>query len=82
MKYEIPAMLENGCGALVNTASVDGLRMAPGFGAYGPSKAAVVTVSRTAVWQITAESAADYIASDIPFSRIVYFTVCVNGDTL
>ncbi len=48
MKHEIPAMLKNGGGAIVNTASVGGLRMAPGFGAYGPSKAAVVAVSRTA----------------------------------
>lgn len=47
MKYEIPAMLKNG-GAIVNTASVGGLRMAPGFGAYGPSKAAVIAVTRTA----------------------------------
>lgn len=47
MKYEIPAMLQNG-GAIVNTASVGGLRMAPGFGAYGPSKAAVIAVTRTA----------------------------------
>jgi len=48
MKYEIPAMLKNGGGAIVNTASVGGLRMAPGFGAYGPSKAAVIAVTRTA----------------------------------
>ena len=48
MKYEIPAMLASGGGAIVNTASVGGLRMAPGFGAYGPSKAAVVAVTRTA----------------------------------
>lgn len=48
MKYEIPAMLKTGGGAIVNTASVGGLRMAPGFGAYGPSKAAVIAVSQTA----------------------------------
>ncbi|MGM9614124.1 MAG: SDR family NAD(P)-dependent oxidoreductase [Oscillospiraceae bacterium] len=48
MKHEIPAMLKNGGGAIVNTASVGGLRMAPGFGAYGPSKAAVIAVTRTA----------------------------------
>ena len=48
MKYEIPAMLQNGGGSIVNTASVGGLRMAPGFGAYGPSKAAVIAVTRTA----------------------------------
>ena len=48
MKHEIPAMLNSGGGAIVNTASVGGLRMAPGFGAYGPSKAAVIAVTRTA----------------------------------
>ncbi len=48
MKHEIPAMLKTGGGAIVNTASVGGLRMAPGFGAYGPSKAAVIAVTRTA----------------------------------
>ena len=48
MKYEIPAMLKSGGGSIVNTASVGGLRMAPAFGAYGPSKAAIIAVSRTA----------------------------------
>ena len=48
MKHEIPAMLKTGGGAIVNTASVGGLRMAPGFGAYGPSKAAIIAVTRTA----------------------------------
>ena len=48
LKYEIPAMLKNGGGAIVNTASIGGLKMAPNFGAYGPSKAAVIAVSRTA----------------------------------
>ena len=48
MKHEIPAMLKSGGGAIVNTASVGGLRMAPGFGAYGPSKAAIIAVTRTA----------------------------------
>lgn len=48
MKYEIPEMLKTGGGAIVNTASVGGIRMAPGFGAYGPSKAAIIAVTRTA----------------------------------
>ena len=48
LKYEIPAMLKTGGGTIVNTASVGGLKMAPAFGAYGPSKAAVIAVSRTA----------------------------------
>lgn len=55
MKYEIPAMLKTGGGTIVNTASVGGLRMAPGFGAYGPSKAAVIAVSRTAALEYARE---------------------------
>jgi NAD(P)-dependent dehydrogenase (short-subunit alcohol dehydrogenase family) len=48
MKYEIPAMLANGSGAVVNTASIAGLR---GFGksaAYGASKHGVVGLTRVA----------------------------------
>ncbi len=53
MKYELRQMLAQGeGGAIVNTASVGGLRMAPGFGAYGPSKAAVVAVTRTAAVEV------------------------------
>ena len=49
LKHEIRQMLkQGGGGAIVNTASVGGLRMAPNFGAYGPSKAAVIAVSRVA----------------------------------
>lgn len=48
MKHEIPAMLKTGGGSIVNTASVGGIRMAPGFGGYGPSKAAIIAASRTA----------------------------------
>lgn len=49
MKHEILQMLKQGDGgAIVNTASVGGIKMAPGFGAYGPSKAGVIAVSRTA----------------------------------
>lgn len=49
LKHEIRQMLsQGGGGAIVNTASVGGLRMAPDFGAYGPSKAAVVALTRVA----------------------------------
>ncbi len=56
MKYEIPAMLKTGGGSIVNTASVGGIRMAPGFGAYGPSKAAVIAVTRTAAVEFCKEN--------------------------
>lgn len=52
MKYELRQMLRQSSGSIVNTASVGGLRMAPGFGAYGPSKAAIVAVTRTAAAEV------------------------------
>ncbi len=49
LKYELIRMnkQETG-GAIVNTASIGGLKMAPGFGAYGPSKAGVIAITQTA----------------------------------
>lgn len=55
MKHEIPAMLKTGGGSIVNTASVGGLRMGPSFGGYGPSKAAVIAVTRTAALEYARE---------------------------
>ena len=52
MKYELRQMLKQGSGSIVNTASVGGIRMAPGFGAYGPSKAAVIAATRTAAVEV------------------------------
>jgi NAD(P)-dependent dehydrogenase (short-subunit alcohol dehydrogenase family) len=49
LKYELLQLTkQGGGGAIVNTSSVGGLRMAPGFGAYGPSKAAVNAITQTA----------------------------------
>ena len=48
MRYEILQMLKQGGGAIVNTASIGGLKMAPMFGAYGPSKAGVIAITQTA----------------------------------
>ena len=47
LKYELVEMQKRG-GAIVNTASIGGLKMAPGFGAYGPSKAGVIAITQTA----------------------------------
>lgn len=41
-------MRKQGGGAIVNTASIGGLKMAPNFGAYGPSKAGVVALTQLA----------------------------------
>lgn len=48
MKYELLQMQKQGRGAIVNNASIGGLRMALGFGAYGPSKAGVIAITQTA----------------------------------
>lgn len=48
MKYELLQMQKQGRGAIVNNASIGELRMAPGFGAYGPSKAGVIAITQTA----------------------------------
>ena len=48
MKYEIPQMLKQGSGAIVNTASVAGLVGALNSPAYGASKHGVVGLTKTA----------------------------------
>ncbi len=48
LKYELIQMNKQGFGAIVNTSSIGGLQMAPGFGAYGPSKAGVIAITQTA----------------------------------
>lgn len=48
MKYQIPAMLTNGSGSIVNTASVAGLGAAPKMAIYSASKHAVVGLTKSA----------------------------------
>lgn len=48
MKYEIPQMLKQGRGAIVNTASVAGLIGTPGISPYTASKHGVVGITKTA----------------------------------
>ena len=48
LKHELRQMQKQGKGAIVNTASIGGLKMAPHFGAYGPSKSGVIAITRTA----------------------------------
>jgi NAD(P)-dependent dehydrogenase (short-subunit alcohol dehydrogenase family) len=48
MRYQIPAMLAGGGGAIVNCASVGASRALPGLSAYSASKAAVVAFTRGA----------------------------------
>lgn len=48
MKYELQAMLPRGCGAIVNNASIVGLRAATFNPAYGASKHGVVGLTQAA----------------------------------
>jgi NAD(P)-dependent dehydrogenase (short-subunit alcohol dehydrogenase family) len=48
MKYEIPQMLRQGSGSIVNTASAGGLIGTPGLAAYTASKHGVVGLTKTA----------------------------------
>lgn len=48
MKYEIPQMLKQGKGVIVNTASIAGIGGTPNNPAYGASKAAVAHLTRSA----------------------------------
>lgn len=48
MKHQIPVMLEQGGGAIVNTASVAGLGAAPKMSIYAASKPAVIGLTKSA----------------------------------
>jgi NAD(P)-dependent dehydrogenase (short-subunit alcohol dehydrogenase family) len=48
MKFEIPAMVASGGGAIVNMASVAGLRAMTNLGAYVTGKAGIVALTETA----------------------------------
>jgi NAD(P)-dependent dehydrogenase (short-subunit alcohol dehydrogenase family) len=48
MKYQIPQMLKNGGGAIVNTSSVGGLIGVPGVPIYVASKHAVLGLTKSA----------------------------------
>ena len=48
MKYEIPALIERGGGAIVNTASGSGIIATPGLSPYCASKHGVLGLTKTA----------------------------------
>ena len=48
LKHELIQMNKQGSGAIVNTSSTGGDRFAPGFHAYGPTKAGVVALTEMA----------------------------------
>ena len=53
MKYEIPRMLEQGSGAIVNCSSVAGVIGFPGIGIYIASKHAVIGLTKTAALEFS-----------------------------
>ena len=55
LKAQIPAMLENGGGAIVNTASVAGIRGFPNLAPYVASKHGVIGATRTAAIEWSSE---------------------------
>jgi NAD(P)-dependent dehydrogenase (short-subunit alcohol dehydrogenase family) len=55
MKYEIPRMLEQGSGAIVNCSSVAGVIGFPGIGIYVASKHAVIGLTKTAALEFSAK---------------------------
>jgi NAD(P)-dependent dehydrogenase (short-subunit alcohol dehydrogenase family) len=48
MKFQIPAMLTSGGGAIVNMASVAGVRAMTNLAAYGAGKAGIIALTETA----------------------------------
>jgi NAD(P)-dependent dehydrogenase (short-subunit alcohol dehydrogenase family) len=55
MKYQIPRMLEQGGGAIVNSSSVAGVVGFPGIGIYAASKHAVIGLTKTAALEYSAQ---------------------------
>jgi NAD(P)-dependent dehydrogenase (short-subunit alcohol dehydrogenase family) len=53
MRHVLPAMLKQGSGAIVNTASVAGLMASPGMSAYVASKHAVIGLTKTAATEVS-----------------------------
>lgn len=52
MKYEIPAMLRNGSGAIVNMSSANGLVGLPGMAAYTTAKHGIIGLTRSAALEL------------------------------
>ena len=71
MKHELPQMLRQGAGAIVNTSSMLGLAARPGLSAYVASKHAVVGLTRTA--------ALDYAQQGVRINAVCPGPIRANG---
>ncbi len=47
----LPTMRKQGCGSIVNMASISGLRGDPGWGAYNSAKAGVIALTQSLAWE-------------------------------
>lgn len=56
MKYEIPAMLKSGGGAIVNNSSVLGLVCMPGLSVYQTAKHGLIGLSKSAALEYNAQN--------------------------
>ena len=56
LKYQIPAMLASGGGAIVNTSSVGGLIATPGLSAYQASKHGVIGLTKVAALECVTQN--------------------------
>jgi len=55
LKYEIPAVLRSGKGAIVNMSSQGGILGVPNYGAYGAAKSGVAALTRAAAAEYASE---------------------------
>jgi NAD(P)-dependent dehydrogenase (short-subunit alcohol dehydrogenase family) len=69
MKYEIPQMLKQGKGAIVNTSSAAGLVGAPSNPAYPASKHGVVGITKSTALEFARKAYGSIASAPVPLER-------------